>query len=1469
MQDLGTLGGDQTWVWHAVTYDGRMVFGASRTSGGEWHAFRWTPERGIEDLNVLYASIIPAGWTLCGVNDCSRDGRFLVGWAEGPGGVIRAFLLDTGTGGLINQPPSTPTLLSPPDNATVSPTPTFKLKTTDPDGDQVKFRIEAKQGGITKEFETAFVASGAEATYTVPSNQAFIDGQVTWKAKAIDRWGAESGWSDPRSFNVRRDAPDLVPKDLLVDPTAVMPGGKVTVSVKVFNQGRVKAKASKTRVRLSQSAEKPSPSDPLLAEFDTPELNVNQYVTHRKEVTIPSDTQPGDYYVWVIVDADGTVGQSDETNDRIKVALKVEETAQVGTINVTVFDVAVDLDTGRIDTSKALSGVTVKLIKDGQQIAYEKTGNDGRVQFSAQAGTYTVQAFFVDSKTGVPLRSEKVITFSEGGSVATTLHLGLSLVRKLWEIKGSLERLKFTFYGFSFNLPSGTGYNTQKVNEAVIELARETKEIEKALQALERLLLALELSNRFLRDAESLSSEFIGAVMDIALVAWAAVDLIGKVKDTIKAMRLGFDLERLVNVIVGKLIWMHFKALSLAFKLAKQNELAVFADEIANVIREKAEKGEAFRGKDYAIESLGKQIVLGAGGMLFSRLYVSKTQENLDMAAGWARGKKFSGSWQGAYERVFSLYTQIHKENEGTIQKSASLRAGANFASRDAMFSSGNHRLAHILGLGVGLAPDAGVIKGILGTMAGILEGISIGLNAKAAVSCYERFSDLSIQDLPKGINLAFNPGRMEALDQVSKVEDEPRLRIMQSRLRAIAGDGTQRYIAAIASLKEAISKGEIGQIMNSLDEIYEADKALMNCWERILSVIAVNSAVSDQQDLQDHPVMRAIEQISDVAAKQIGFYAAILSYLLEIGKTGRISRQLEQELLREIDRVKENVQQAQQIIQQVSQNLPPVPSSAILNIVDFTVPKMKVGQPTQVKAIIANDGEIDASNIMVKIRVSGGTVDQPTKIVSSLPAGGSVEVVWTVTPQDNEKVVSAIVSAEAEKAFGDSEIAVTKVLQRVNAIIPSGLAMVSFPFTPEETDPAKLLNIPADQLKIAWWNPERGGYEYYASSNSAMFSIAAGRAYWVKLPEGKQVSTYGEVDPRSQVFLMPGWNMVGLPNNSPVHWSVTGIMVLGPEGSIETLEEAEKAGWVTSYAWAYEPGQGYRLVYDANLLPGVIGELEPGRGYWIWAKVPCVLQLPEQTTQIRSHRQKSITNDWHLLLRARVGEASAEAILGVSQGSRGLSIGLPPEPPEGSSNVQVIVLNNGAPLAVDVRNNATRQQVWDVVVKFGTRDGGRGTRKEVTLTWDGVGYAPKDVSLTLVDLATGTRRYMRTQTEYRFVPNEGETERRFKVIAELSNERPLRIVGLKAIPMRGQGVVIEFALTKPAQVQAEVLTLTGRKVTVVEAQTPRSSGTHRIVWQGVNKERMKVSSSVYLIRLIATDEEGRQVQASLPVRLR
>ncbi|MGQ9463364.1 MAG: hypothetical protein ACUVRR_09985 [Candidatus Fervidibacter sp.] len=95
-----------------------------------------------------------------------------------------------------------------------------------------------------------------------------------------------------------------------------------------------------------------------------------------------------------------------------------------------------------------------------------------------------------------------------------------------------------------------------------------------------------------------------------------------------------------------------------------------------------------------------------------------------------------------------------------------------------------------------------------------------------------------------------------------------------------------------------------------------------------------------------------------------------------------------------------------------------------------------------------------------------------------------------------------------------------------------------------------------------------------------------------------------------------------------------------------------------------------------------------------------------------------------------------------------------------------------------------------------------------------------------------------------------------------------MRIVGLKATPTRGQGVIIQFALTKPAQVQAKILTLTGRLVAVLGEQRSQGAGMQRLVWRGVANDGTKISGGIFIVRVMATDDEGRQVQAVTTIRI-
>jgi hypothetical protein len=141
----------------------------------------------------------------------------------------------------VNHPPSVPVLVSPSNGSTVTPTPAFKLKSQDPDGDQVRFEIEVVKGSEKKTFVTDFVSSGSEATFTVPEDQALSEGQWSWRAKAIDSKGAESGWSGAWTFIVQ--VQDTTPPKISspqVNPTKLrFTGGEVTISAVVSDPSGV------------------------------------------------------------------------------------------------------------------------------------------------------------------------------------------------------------------------------------------------------------------------------------------------------------------------------------------------------------------------------------------------------------------------------------------------------------------------------------------------------------------------------------------------------------------------------------------------------------------------------------------------------------------------------------------------------------------------------------------------------------------------------------------------------------------------------------------------------------------------------------------------------------------------------------------------------------------------------------------------------------------------------------------------------------------------------------------------------------------------------------------------------------------------------------------------------------------------------------------------------------------------------
>lgn len=336
------------------------------------------------------------------------------------------------------------------------------------------------------------------------------------------------------------------------------------------------------------------------------------------------------------------------------------------------------------------------------------------------------------------------------------------------------------------------------------------------------------------------------------------------------------------------------------------------------------------------------------------------------------------------------------------------------------------------------------------------------------------------------------------------------------------------------------------------------------------------------------------------------------------------------------------------------------------------------------------------------------------------------------------------------------------------------------------------------------------------------------------------------------------GWNLISFPITVPVAWNLNSVQV---RVGATTRPLAQAGDAVLPFLWRWDSAiSNYRFVYDRNVAQGDFeGTVQPWEAYFAFALQPCTLIVPVPIGARQAATASNRSADWQLFsLKVQQGDRQTNLMLGLGNDGKSVDIALPPSPVVGSR--AVLLGEDGKPLGVSVRPRRQRL-VWTLALQ------GTSPHEEAVISGDNLAALPSDWSLVLVNPMTGEQRSLRTGS-YRVHLSDDE-QRKLLVIAEQKKGLTLRVHNLRATPLRGRSLLLEFTLTSDAQTEIVVQSLTGRMVRVLDGNTHRQAGVHRITWSGVDSSGRPVPPTAYLVRVIARDDKGQIAQGVILVRLR
>ncbi len=316
---------------------------------------------------------------------------------------------------------------------------------------------------------------------------------------------------------------------------------------------------------------------------------------------------------------------------------------------------------------------------------------------------------------------------------------------------------------------------------------------------------------------------------------------------------------------------------------------------------------------------------------------------------------------------------------------------------------------------------------------------------------------------------------------------------------------------------------------------------------------------------------------------------------------------------------------------------------------------------------------------------------------------------------------------------------------------------------------------------------------------------------------------------------LVPGWSDVGNPLAFPVGWDT--ILAISDTASIAGPYRFNGSAWEypnqVAYGGSCEPYAGYSF-RNNRATNGMM-------------RVPLIAAYKE------GNKGPLWPEGWQARLTIRSGQCYDDAFFGIGAGTAaGADRWDFPEPPAGLTDASGHFLIGNGKYATDLRPELGAGQVWDYAVECGTGE---------VLMDCGLPSLP-GVRLHLADLARQASFELADGCVYRFTPEPGERERRFKLVAGDESFIRETLGSIFSVPAAtllernrpnpfNQSTAISYQLAAAGRVTIALYNVAGQKIRTL-ADRDQAPGRYTLRWDGKDDGGRAVAAGIYVCRLAA-----------------